>query len=143
MLLTVNAVNTASLVRYKTKITHFNDESTLENFIKSLKLDDGECININAVIDIQVGVKFTELCSLDIGSISNITLADLKSDLSKGMLHIKLKLRDTLKTNTPMVGSEEIEVGPPQLRTLMYVYTVESYFPKLKFSEHEDISRVI
>lgn len=86
MLLKLNIVNTKHFVRYKTKMTFCEGSKTLAEYIDSIILDDGQKINVQEIVEVLVGVSFTDMTCFDKASFSFVNLDELKKSLQGGLL---------------------------------------------------------
>ena len=86
MLLKLNIVNTKHFVRYKTKMTFYEGSKTLAEYIDSIILDDEQKINVQEIVEVLVGVSFTDTTCFDKASFSFVNLDELKKSLQGGSL---------------------------------------------------------
>ena len=86
MLLKLNIVNTKHFVRYKTKMTFCEGSKTLAEYIDSIILDDGQKINVQEIVEVLVGVSFTDMTCFDKASFSFVNLDELKKLFQGGLL---------------------------------------------------------
>ena len=85
MLLKLSVVNSQHLVKYKSKITYCNVESTLSDYVTSLTLDDGEKITIDEVLEVLIGAgSFTNASCFDKQSLPFVTMEELQKSMPGG-----------------------------------------------------------
>ena len=84
MLLKLIVVTSNHLIRYKNRITHCDEVNSISEFIAQVKLDDGNILDANEVIELYAGASMTNLENVDVASISLITLKELKDSLLCG-----------------------------------------------------------
>ena len=59
---------------------------TLAEYIDSIILDDGQKINFQEIVEVLVGVSFTDMTCFDKASFSFVNLDELKKSLQGGLL---------------------------------------------------------
>ena len=85
MLLKLNVVTDLHLVKYKTRITHCNENSSLADFIATIKLDDGLSCDRYSLLEVLVGVgAFNEPTLFDKDSLDLVSFGELKKSLTGG-----------------------------------------------------------
>ena len=87
MLLKLSISSNKSRVIFKSAITFGNDCCDIAEFFSSRNVEK------EVIMEVRTGENFSNLSSLDLTVLDQITLKDLKETVGRAMLHIKVIVR--------------------------------------------------
>jgi len=85
MLIKLSVVTALHLVKYKSRITFCDDNSSILNYISNLNLDDGNSCSQFSILEVFISTgSFSDGTLLDQDSLGIITFGELKKSLPRG-----------------------------------------------------------
>lgn len=84
MLVKVSVITEKSFRLYN-KVTTCNDNENLDDFLHRIEENGMKVVNFDRIAEVQCGKSFTELSSLDISSLKEMSFMELKNCFSAGI----------------------------------------------------------
>ena len=128
-----------SLVKYKAKVTFVDGDKTIKEYISNIKLDDSSIININDVVNVDVGEGCTSMDNFDKDCLDLVEFVDIEKSCGN-MPHVLVKL-NCKENNEETLDDDDVNSVPNNkpTHTLLDFAREACHFPKISHLEKQEM----